>query len=454
MNYVASAILAIPYATALILLGAELLGVRAAKLPALPRVHPNVWIVAILATYALQLGDYRYAALHGTDIPQWRLMLPLPIVYLGSANLDWSAALLLVCGAAQSCALLALFRHPPCVAALRVGCAVLLGMSLAAPALTSADLYSNVGYALLGGQAYAPPAAHFTGEYSAINQWWGTPMVPAPYGPVWLAIDRLVTGAAPTLLGKLFALRCLCAVLFLCAGSLVFALGLPWRYRVVFFMNPGLAMQFVSNAHNDVVAIVAILSAAVLLRRKRPWPAMAFLVAAGAIKLPYMVLALPVLAGLKPVWQRCAVALLVVVAGGAISWYFGGRAYFDALLTHTGPMSSAAGWHTGALVVATLLVAFAFFGMRRLQSAVWLLPPIGGFYPIFVYPWYLAWGIPYALNRHRNLAYLLVLFPFVAALVDQLFVRLWTIVFVFPITLATALALSAVPSRPAFARDR
>src|SRR6185437_5457153 len=107
-----------------------------------------------------------------------------------------------------------------------------------------------------------------------------------------------------------------------------------------------------------------------------------------------------------------------------------------------------------ALVVATLLVAFAFFGMRRLQSAVWLLPPIGGFYPIFVYPWYLAWGIPYALNRHRKLAYLLVLYPLVAALVDQLFVRLWTIVFVFPITLATALALSAVPSRPAFARDR
>ena len=55
-----------------------------------------------------------------------------------------------------------------------------------------------------------------------------------------------------------------------------------------------------------------------------------------------------------------------------------------------------------------------------------------------IFPWYLIWGFPYALARHRILGGLLVAFPFAAALVLPEFTRVWTLLLVFPMIVIMA----------------
>ena len=73
-------------------------------------------------------------------------------------------------------------------------------LALRAHAVTAFDLYAYVGYAKLAGvhAAYAPPPTRFPGEFGAINDAWGTPLVASYYGPLWIAIGQAVAGGAAT----------------------------------------------------------------------------------------------------------------------------------------------------------------------------------------------------------------------------------------------------------------
>jgi len=436
--------LAIPYVVAIALLLADAFGWLRDVAPRSPARRCWPWIAAIVVTYALQLVIVRYGATHAVPYEPWRAGMPLPTVFLYSVNSDWIEIALLACGALQSYAMLVLYRSKPATVAVVLAMAALIVMSLIEPALTSADLYSNVGYALLGAQSYAPPVTPFSGEFSTISNWWGTPLVPAPYGPLWLAIDRAVTAFPATLLGKMMALRIFCCACFVALPLLIRELGLPRRLIVATALNPVLAMQFVVDAHNDVLALAIVLCAAIAFRRRAIAIGAILLVVTGLLKLPYVVLALPVLAVLPSRRDRLAVAGAAVVATLAASWWLGGAQYVVSMMTHVtqqGPVRPDFVWHTVALAVGFVLIAAALLGLRRLRTAVWLLPSIGGFFPTFVYPWYLLWGLPYALARHRVTAYLLIWLPFVAALVDQLAIQLWTILFVFPAILFLSLRL-------------
>jgi hypothetical protein len=60
----------------------------------------------------------------------------------------------------------------------------------------------------------------------------------------------------------------------------------------------------------------------------------------------------------------------------------------------------------------------------------------------YIATWYCAYGIPYALARHRLLAYLMIALPFACALVDAKFMRPWT-----PLVLAGSIILCALQPR-------
>jgi hypothetical protein len=429
--------LMIPYLAALALLLIELGGGLPRRAPRTPLLPAWLWLAALVATYAAQLAAVRYGATHLLTPSAWREAMPIPVLFIDARHVDALSAVYLFCGALQSYALLALYRARPSRAFVAGGAAALLAMSFAAPAFASFDPYGYVHNALLGLQAYSPPATPFQGEYRVIDLWFGKPTATL-YGPLWLAIVRLVTGAMPTLLAKLLALRAFNLVLYVVLLLLLRALGLPRRIVVAAALNPALMMQFVANAHNDVIAVDLIAGAAILARRY-PAAAVGTIAIAGLVKLPYVLLGLPVLAAVRSKGLRyagCAAAIGVALAG---SWLGGGAAYARALTNHGFASHVQNEWHLVPVLIAVAAIVVAVAGGRRLIGALWMIPSIGAFGSPILFPWYLTWSFPYALARRRIAGFLLVAFPFVSALVMPEFLRVWTLFFVFPL----AVALSA-----------
>lgn len=424
---------------ALVLVAAESLGRFGRRTLRTPRLPAWSWIAVLLVTYAAQLGIVLYAARHQFPTAAWRATMPLAVVDdrgLATEHGDAVTVAMLAFAALQTYCLLALYRERVSPLLCCTGCALMLVLSLCAPALLSFDLYGYVHDALLGRMAWMPPHVAFSGEYRVFDQWFGQPSATI-YGPLWLALIRIVTAAGTTLFGKLMAWRVFCALLYLVLLGGLRALRVPPRMLLVTALNPGMMLEFVANAHNDLVALVLIVFAAVLVR-DRVVPALGLLVVAGLVKLPYAVLGLPVLAAVAPLRLRTIYAATVLAAIALLSLAGGGAAYVHSLTAHVGstPENLA---HRIAGFVAIALIASTLFGMRRLRSAVWTMPMIGA----FTYAWYFIWGFPYALSRRRILAYLLIAFPFVAILMETAFERTWEIVAVIPLVVA----LSILPAR-------
>ena len=387
---------------------------RRLRTPRLP-----LWLVVsfLVVSYAIQLGIEAFAANSGAR--SLRLELPLPVV-TRSMDLPTLVALLTIAiAASQSYALLVLYRAKQSVLPMALGLLLMLCASVAAPALTNGDAYAYVGNALLGARAYAPPSVPFPGEFSVINKLWHLPMTPMTYGPLWPVVASLVSGAVPTLFGKLIAFRLYGAALLLCLLSILWSMGLPARIIGIVALNPAIHLEFVANAHNDLTAIV-IVSLAAVLAGSAPFAAGALVATAGLVKLPYVVLGLPVLAAAR---HRVAVALFAVGLVVAVSWIAGGVPYLRALTQHVAGAPSVDPVHAIASIAALAAILAAFFGRRRLRSAVWLMPALGA----YLDSWYMFWGFPYALGRRRVLANLLLWFPLVGALVDLTLVQVWTL---------------------------
>jgi hypothetical protein len=425
----------IPYIAAFLLVVFEmrgLLGTRALRVPALPAW---CWVGVLILSYALQLADLRYGATHETPMQSWRAAMPIPVLYRGIDHVDAVAAIFLALAAVQSLALVAIYRASIARVELVLGTAILLAMSLAAPVLGSFDVYVYVRDALLGHAGYVPATVPFVGEYHVFDLWFDTR--PVMYGPLWTPIAQLMTGAGSTLLGKLLAYRVCSAFVFLALLVLMRSLGLPVRLLAVTALNPALAWQFVANAHNDIIAIAIIVAAAVMIRRN-VFAAFGLIVVAGMVKLPYVVLALPIVSSVRPAARRYAGCAIAIAATALFTWWGGGVAYLrdlsgfssviDQDLIHAVPFAAAL-----AAIVAAIL------GLRRLRTAVWLMPVFGAFRLPLIFPWYVAFGFPYALARHNALRYLLVSFPFVTAILTPELMRAWTLLAVIPFAVVLSL---------------
>lgn len=426
----------------LLLVVFEFFGLLSSRTPRTPKLPSWVWIATLVAGYAVQLGTVYYAAHNQLPADPWRYRMPLMVVDdrgLATAHADALTAIMLGVAALQSYALLAIYRSVPSQRAVLPGCAVLLALSLAAPALMSFDLYGYVHNGLLGLAAYTPPSTPFPGEYHVIDLWFGHPTATL-YGPLWLVIAPIVTSLAPTLLTKILALRLLNAALFVALVAGLSALGLPPRVRAIAALNPGLALQFVANGHNDIIAIVLLVYAAAFIKRRAPLLGTGMIAVAGLVKLPYAILGLPVLAAVRPMWVRLAWATAMLAAVIAFSWIGGGAGYFNSLFGNVTSRPEDI-VHRVAGVVALALIAVAFFGGRRLRTTGWIVPNLAA----SVFAWYFAWGVPYALASRRIVAYVLVLFPFVTVLFESSFERAWELIVVLPIV---AIAAVFAPDKP------
>jgi hypothetical protein len=410
------------YIAALVLLVFELRGVSMTLSVVVPRWRAWCWAATLLVAYAAQLEVVRYAALSLTSSQPWRSQLPIPVAEHGMTHPDLVEAALLCLAVYQSFALYALYRTMPSRLVFFGGGALMAVLSVVAPAFISPDAYAYVGDAILGVRAYAPPKSDFTAEYGLINRFFAAPMLPAPYGPLWIAVVRLVTDSAPTLLSKLIALRLLGAASFVALLAALRAYGVRPRLLTVAALNPAMAQQYVADAHNDLLGIALVVAAAALVRQRRATVASGITAAAGLVKLPFTVLALPIFAAVKPRWLRYACATGAIAVAIAISWWGAGAGYFRGLNVHVPAPGPVYVLNVVVSLAALFLLGLATIGGRRLYSGVWLIAMMSS----YVATWYMAYGLPYALARHRLVAYLLIALPFACAAIDAKFMRPWT----------------------------
>jgi hypothetical protein len=434
-----SALFAAYYGAALVLVAFELVGAGGwfgarPRFSRVARTSATPYVIGLVASYALALSIVWYAATHqsASALQIWRGKLPpLPVVTPGMEHPNVIAVLLLTVYGCQCALLWAVYRRTVDDLVLRVAAAAMLVLSLVTPAFISLDPYSYAADAYLGRAAYVAPIAPLPGELRVVSEAFAGAVPPAPYGPLWLLLTRAVTALIPSLLLKLLALRLLGALSLIAVAGAMARLGLPRRLLAIVWLNPGLALYYVMNAHNDLFAVACIAWAAAWIRRSVTASLIAIL-AAALIKLPFAVLALPVLQPIRSSRGRWACAVVIIIGALALSWLTGGREYFQALAVHAPPLAAYNVLNLAVAFGALAAVVTATAGYRRLRSAVWLMPMIGS-YPT---PWYFIWGFGYALARHRVLAYLLILFPLASALVDTEFWHMWTIVLVVPVLVA------------------
>jgi hypothetical protein len=187
-------------------------------------------------------------------------------------------------------------------------------------------------------------------------------------------------------------------------------LQIPAVAKVLFALNPTIYLSYLSRAHNDLAGVALILAATVL--KKRTWLAVLLVAAAGTIKLPLLI------AGLIVFWDRPTLkarvypALASIVACLAASLAFGGVAYFRAFQTvyraydHSPPVLQQV-IHLAVAGVALGATVAALWRQRFLLGAEWSFVSLGQ----FALPWYLAWGLPYALLGSAGAVPFLVSWP-------------------------------------------
>lgn len=323
-----------------------------------------------------------------------------------------------VAAAVYSVAMALLFRGRVPSGPILVGC-VALGFAARAPlvarspgALHDAHRYiwdARLQRAGLNPYLVTPddPAAarHHTRETRTMNN----PDVPSPYPPGAQYFFRLVTSVQESVTAiKIALVACeLLSVLFM--HSWLRARGLPPGWTLLYVWHPVVIFETAGGAHLDALGTMLLLLSAASLARRRGMVASLAFAASISIKFLPLVLA-PMFA--RRVRARHAAAGAGLLAALYIPFLDGWRVAPGAMGTFVdrfrfnqlafewleAPLSARVA--VGAAVIVGLAVAL-FFSMRRGQNASGFAWPMGAallLSPV-IYPWYLIWLVPFALER-------------------------------------------------------
>ena len=305
--------------------------------------------------------------------------------------------------------------------------------------LFSRDVYSYFAQGKLLLQGLDP----YTSGVVEVPGWFGTgadPLwgeSPAPYGPLFLLLERGVAAFSPNnpLLGA-YVFRLIALI-----GVFLIAWGVPrlaWFHGIdqakafwVVALNPLVLMHFVIGVHNDALMVGLIVAGFVLALADKPALAVVVIAMGSAVK-PIGLLALPFIgiiwAGQRAgFWDRVSKWVLTAIIGaltfvglGLISQtglgWLGALATPGKVRTWLSP-PTALGMLTGQLShwlglasVDTMVAVFRVLGqLIALGIVAWLLlRPVGRpatraagiafmvivFLGPVVQPWYLLWGLP------------------------------------------------------------
>lgn len=275
---------------------------------------------------------------------------------------------------------------------------VLATLSIAAPAMSTTDPYEYVAAGMLGMAAYAPsPGAFAHTAYATIFP--HIPLRGVLYGPLWLALDTAATWLVPSIIAKLLVLRLLNALLVAALMWLLARAGTSRTALTALALNPAVWNLFVVNAHADIQCLVVAAAAFLVAQRSRGIPAMLLVVAAGLIKLPFVLAGAAAFAPIEPSRRRLALWLGAGALVFALSYLVPGPVYLNGIFQHANYVSTRA--HARGVGEYVTMIPFDFALMAAYVAVRFSAPGAAWFFgqlsPV-VASWYLFWGLPYAAN--------------------------------------------------------
>lgn len=182
------------------------------------------------------------------------------------------------------------------------------------PNLLSSDVYSYIAYgriaAIHGGNPFIEPPSMFNFDrlsYAFVS--WK--QVASVYGPAWIYISMLLTVTVEAIhshiISYVLAYKLLAFGLHLTNGWLIWSILGRWKPAqqrwgtALYLLNPLTMIEFVGNAHNDVLMITFILLAVWFhLRGRWPWAIVALTL---SVLTKWIVLLLLPLYGLALLWE-------------------------------------------------------------------------------------------------------------------------------------------------------
>jgi hypothetical protein len=392
----------------------------------------------------------------------YQTMLPFPVIddrsmILISSRSGYAAALCLI-ALVETAALWSVVRaldaeRPKQIDGILVGiaAAALATIAFCAPALSSADMYAYVSDGLLGRAAYSPPSVALNGEYAAINAWWGTPIRPTPYGPLWVAFNAWLLHFAGTLPGKIRVLQGAGLACILALAALLRACRLKPATCALVLLNPFLYLQFESNGHNDLWPVLLTVAAFAVAKR-RAYAALPFAIAAGTMKLPFAAIGALAFAGTGSALRRISLAALAAIGGVAISLAFAGRGFVNGLFFQaaSGDLTSGLALlqspeHAVAAALALAAICAALLGRRTPRAAALTLPALA----VKLFPWYAVWCLPFALDDEPLMTRLLVALPVLGFLLESIVDVRWYVFCAFAAVIVSVIPRIARKRRPA-----
>jgi hypothetical protein len=409
------------------------LGPRSGSVAKQPRAAAFVVVVALVALFAVQLALLHWAAYHQQVNSAWFYRLPIPIVtdrgpfvpdIRQAVSLSLLAIVIAQCAALYLLHRILLSENGAQRGLLVAGCAALVAMAVFAPVVTSADIYAYVSDALLGWGAYHPTAQRLPGDFGLVNDYWGSPQWPSPYGPLFIGLDHLIVGSAKlSLFGSLLLLRLINAAGLVAVILLLRRLKVAPATIALLACNPYFIFELIANGHNDMLALGLTLGA---FSARSQIVAAALAIAAGLIKLQYAFVCAICFAAKGTRAQRIALTASVIIIVVTVSVLVGGLPYVGGLgvqavyATHAFSLERVVP-HGLALAFAVIALLAALLAGRKYAAAAWAMPALA----VNLYPWYLSMGIPYAVYQRRALPVYCVLFPLAAFALDPCFSVPW-----------------------------
>jgi hypothetical protein len=188
--------------------------------------------------------------------------------------------------------------------------------------------------------------------------------------------------------------------------------GVSRAALIAFALNPAVWYLSVASPHADIEGLTLLAAAYLCACRSKTVAATAFLVVAGLVKLPFVIVGGALLAPLRGARRRCCAWFAAIAIVYAISSTVPGGAYLSTLWHYASGDHASSAWPARWLTfapVVTLLTLWLVAQSKSYFGVAWLFHQMA---PLAA-AWYIFWGIPYALAT-ASLEIYLVAFPLAA----------------------------------------
>jgi hypothetical protein len=341
----------------------------------------------------------------------------------------WERVIIIATACAQTLLLYLFYRNSEGVRSYRsligLGVAVFTFLSVIVAVDPNWDIAAYIGYgkAATWGEAYHPvPVTYHNHGFEQINAEWGPRLPGLVYGPLWLAVDRLLVTNAPTYAIAQLILRVFNAALLLAIFALLLRLKIPGRIVALVALNPALYTYYVVQAHNDLLPIALVIAAMAMAKR---YPIVAAIVAgsAGLVKISFLLVSPTAYVGRRSFSVAVGLFALGVAVTVLGSVLFGGTAYYEAMVATGGrrlfersDLSHTIGTLLRAAAALVSVAALIYAAVRRrfIAAGTYGFAALG---PI-IYPHYLGWCVPYALRATTFTAAFFISLPALSRIID------------------------------------